>query len=96
MNAGLRAATTTRNATHRGAAEAAGLEWKTAVYQQIQSQKDGGPGLTVERRWEFAKVSRAGFYRLAPCPAGADPETELRDALQRVALDFPSYGWPRP
>ena len=44
---------------------------------------------------QLAKVSRAGFYRLAPRPAGADPDLELRDALQRVALEFPSYGWPR-
>jgi transposase InsO family protein len=44
---------------------------------------------------ELAKVSRAGFYRFVPCPAGPDPDLELRDALQRVALEFPSYGWPR-
>jgi putative transposase len=51
--------------------------------------------LTVERMCELAKVSRAGFYRLVPRPAGPDPDLELRDALQRVALEFPSYGWPR-
>jgi len=44
---------------------------------------------------ELAKVSRAGFYRFAPRPAGPDPDMELRDALQRIALEFPSYGWPR-
>ena len=82
-------------AAHRGAAEAAGLEWKTAVYQQIQSQKEGSEGLTVERMCELAKVSRAGFYRFAPGPAGPDPDMELRDAMQRIALEFPSYGWPR-
>ncbi|MGA3327178.1 MAG: IS3 family transposase [Terriglobia bacterium] len=49
----------------------------------------------MERRCELAKVSRAGFYRGAPRPAGPDPDLELRDALQRVALEFPSYGWPR-
>jgi transposase InsO family protein len=40
-------------------------------------------------------VSRAGFYRLPPDPPRPDPDLELRDALQRIALEFPSYGWPR-
>jgi transposase InsO family protein len=44
---------------------------------------------------ELAKVSRAGLYRFVPRPAGSDPDLELRDAVQRVALEFPSYGWPR-
>ena len=44
---------------------------------------------------ELARVSRAGFYRFSPRPAGVDPDMELRDALQRVALEFPIYGWPR-
>jgi hypothetical protein len=82
-------------AAHRRAAEAAGLEGKTAVYQQIQSQKDGGQGLRVERMCELARVSRAGFYRFAPRPPGPDPDLDLRDALQRIAQEFPSFGWPR-
>jgi len=47
----------------------------------------------VERRCALAGVSRAGFYRLPPGPPR--PDLELRDALQRIALEFPSYGWPR-
>jgi putative transposase len=44
---------------------------------------------------QLGQVSRAGFYRsLCATPTG-DPDLELRDALQRVALEFPSYGWPR-
>ncbi len=42
----------------------------------------------------LAGVSRAGFYRLPPDPPRPDPDLELRDALQRIALEFPSYGWP--
>ena len=41
------------------------------------------------------KVSRAGFYRFPPDRSGGDAEVELRDAMQRIALEFPSYGWPR-
>ena len=43
----------------------------------------------------LAGVSRAGFYRFPPRPPGPDPDLALRDALQRIALEFPSYGWPR-
>ena len=43
----------------------------------------------------LARVSRAGFYRLPPDPPRPDPDLELRDALQRIALEFPRYGWPR-
>ena len=43
----------------------------------------------------LAGVSRAGFYRFPPGPPGPDPDRELRDALPRIALEFPSYGWPR-
>lgn len=43
----------------------------------------------------LARVSRAGFYRLPPDPPRPDPDVELRDALRRIALEFPSYGWPR-
>jgi len=43
----------------------------------------------------LAKVSRAGFYRFPSARSGGDAEIKLRDAMQRIALEFPSYGWPR-
>ena len=43
----------------------------------------------------LAKVSRAGFYRFPLACSGDDAEVELRDTLQCIALEFPSYGWPR-
>ena len=43
----------------------------------------------------LAKVSRAGFYRFPSPRSGGNAEVELRDTLQRIALEFPSYGWPR-
>jgi len=43
---------------------------------------------------DLARVSRAGFYRFPP--AGRQEEDmDLREAMQRIALEFPSYGWPR-
>ena len=43
----------------------------------------------------LARVSRAGLYRFRPGRQGPDPDLPLRDALQRIALEFPSYGWRR-
>ncbi len=53
-------------------------------------------GLTIERMVELGRVSRSGFYRFddnaEPRP---DPHLDLRDAIQRIALAWPSYGRPR-
>jgi len=40
----------------------------------------------------LAKVSRAGFYRWKAYGPSADPDMELRDEIQRIALDFSYYG----
>jgi transposase InsO family protein len=39
-------------------------------------------------------VSRASFYRFSE-DAKPDPDMDLRDAIQRIALEWPSYGRPR-
>jgi putative transposase len=49
----------------------------------------------VKRMCELGPVSRSGFYRWRREKPSADRDLELRDAMQRVALEFPSYGWPR-
>jgi len=49
----------------------------------------------VQRMCVLGQVSRAGFYRARQRPSARDGELPLRDALQRVALEFPSCGWPR-
>jgi putative transposase len=41
-------------------------------------------------------VSRAGFYRSRrPAEPVVDADIDLHDQIQRMALEFPSYGWPR-
>lgn len=53
-------------------------------------------GLTIERMVELGGLSRAGFYRFDEDGAvGPDPDMDLRDAIQRIALEWPSYGRPR-
>ncbi len=55
-----------------------------------------GRGLSVERMVELGRVSRSGFYRFdEEAKAGPDPDMDLRDAIQRIALEWPSYGRPR-
>jgi putative transposase len=53
-------------------------------------------GLTIARMVDLAGVSRASFYRYdedaAPQPDG---DRDLRDAIQRIAVEWPSYGGPR-
>ena len=48
------------------------------------------------RMMQLGRVSRASFYRFdenTPASRGAD--MDLRDAIQRIALEWPSYGRPR-
>jgi putative transposase len=82
-------------AAHRGAADAAGTEWKSAVYRKVQEEMKADRGLTIARMVELGGVSRASFYRYdedaAPPP---DRAMDLRDAIQRIALEWPSYGRP--
>ena len=83
-------------AAHRRAADAAGTEWKAAVCEKITEGRKAGRGLTIGRMVQLSQMSRASFYR---CPwvaaPGADPDMNLRDAMQRIAWEFSSYGRPR-
>jgi putative transposase len=55
-----------------------------------------GQKLTAKRMVKLAGVSRASFYRFAgEAGPGPDPDMDLRDAIQRIALEWPSYGRPR-
>jgi hypothetical protein len=55
-----------------------------------------GRGLTVERMVQLGRVSRTSFYRFdESAHPGHDADMDLRDAIQRIALEWPSYGHPR-
>ena len=49
----------------------------------------------MRRMCELGQVSRSGFYRSRRRKPASDGQCQLRDAMQRIALEFPSYGWPR-
>jgi putative transposase len=53
-------------------------------------------GLTIRRMLKLGRVSRSSFYRFDRArKSGADRDMELRDAIQRIALEWPCYGRPR-
>jgi putative transposase len=83
-------------AAHRRTADAAGVDWKSAVNGKIEEEVKAEGGLTVQRMVELGGVSRSSFYRYdgdhKPKP---DSDMDLRDAIHRVALAWPSYGRPR-
>ena len=53
------------------------------------------PGLSIERMVKLGRVSRSGFYRFQDAEPSPDRDMDLRDAIQRIAIEWPSYGRPR-
>ncbi len=51
--------------------------------------------IPVERLCALGQVSRAGFYRWQQAPPAIDHDLDLRDEMQRIAVEFPYYGWRR-
>ena len=51
--------------------------------------------MTVQRMCELGGLSRAALYRFDPDAESLDPDLDLRDEIQHIALEFPSYGRPR-
>jgi transposase InsO family protein len=81
-------------AAHRRTADVAGIDWKSAVYRKVAEEVTAGQRLSIERMVELGRVSRSGFYRFDE-NARPDRDMDLRDAIQRMALEWPSYGRPR-
>ena len=44
---------------------------------------------------EMTGLGRASYYRWLTPPPGSPVEMELCDALQKIALQFPAYGYRR-
>ena len=51
--------------------------------------------IRLGRLCELGQVSRVGFYRWQQAPAAIDQDLDLRDEMQRIAVEFPYYGWRR-
>ncbi|HLN02137.1 MAG TPA: hypothetical protein VK335_22810 [Bryobacteraceae bacterium] len=46
-------------------------------------------GLTIEHMVELGRVSRSGLYRFDDVESGPDRDMELRDAIQKIAVQHP-------
>jgi putative transposase len=44
---------------------------------------------------KLGRVSRSGFYRYQDTGPAPDRDMDLRDAIQKIAVEWPSYGRPR-
>lgn len=51
--------------------------------------------IPLQRLCRLTHVSRAGYYRWLEDRPAVDHDLDLRDEIQRIALEFPSYGRPR-
>ena len=79
----------------RGAAQAASIDYPRLVYPYLEKEMSLATPIPVERLCALAQVSRAGFYRWRHAPEAQDAEMDLRDEIQRIALEWPCYGWRR-
>src|SRR6266849_2064178 len=79
----------------RGAAQAASIDYPRLVYPYIEKEMSLATPIPVQRLCVLAQVSRAGFYRWRHAPPTVDADLDLRDAIQKIALEWPCYGWRR-
>ena len=69
--------------------------WRECIYAEIRSRMQSQGGLSIRRMCELAGVSLASFYRHWEDREPAAAETELRGAVQRLALTHRYYGYRR-
>jgi len=70
--------------------------WRDGIYDQIREVMPMQGGLGIERMCLLAGVSRAGFYRFLKAHVPSEEETEVRSAIQQVALQHRRrYGYRR-
>jgi putative transposase len=79
----------------RRTAEAAGIEYPPLAYPYIEKEVSLATPIPVERLCGLAGVSRASFYRYRSAAPESDPNMDLRDEIQRIAVEWPCYGWRR-
>lgn len=61
----------------------------------ITQQTQANGSLSIARVCQALFLSRADYYRWRAGADKVDPDTELRDQIQRIALEMPAYGYRR-
>ena len=70
--------------------------WRDGIYDQIREVMPMQGSLSIERMCLLARVSRAGFYRFLKVHVPREEDTEVRSAIQQVALQHRGrYGYRR-
>ena len=62
--------------------------------EKIEEEVEAESKLSVSQMCEAGQVSRAGYYRFVDRQE-VDGEVELRDKIQKIAIEMPSYGYRR-
>src|SRR5215471_7149779 len=71
---------------------AAGSAQRRAFYEQVQKEVNTGTRMSVLQMCEVAGFCRSGYYRFLDPAKPAPADMDLRDEIQKVALDWPAYG----
>src|ERR1700733_4495396 len=79
----------------RGAAQAASIDYPRLVYPYLENEISVATLVPLQRLCVLGQVSRAGFYRWRHAPPAEDADLDLRDEIQRIALEWPCSGWRR-
>jgi putative transposase len=70
--------------------------WRNGIYDQIREVMPMQGSLSIEQMCQLARVSRAGFYRFLKAHVPREEDTEVRSAIQQVALQHRRrYGYRR-
>ncbi len=69
------------------------MDYARLVYPYLEKEMKLANPMALRKLCRLAQVSRAGFYRWRkPATRIADRDLAVRDATQRIALEFPCYG----
>ncbi len=61
----------------------------------IEQVREEHPEMSIERLCELMSVSRSWYYARPSVQQRAHKDVELRDAIERIVLEFPGYGYRR-
>jgi hypothetical protein len=61
----------------------------------IEQAREEHPEISIERLCFLMGVSRSWYYERPCAEQKARKDVELRDAIERLVLEFPGYGYRR-
>lgn len=65
------------------------------MFEEIRQAIEKGESETVKALCATTGLSRSTYYRRRIPLVGIPVQMEMRDEIQRIALEFPSYGYRR-